>query len=190
MAVQSELLPGETVAWAGQPDPGVIFHKQDALLIPFSLMWGGFAIFWEAGVVGLWGHTRAWSFGMLWGIPFVLAGQYIIWGRFLYAGWLKRRTNYAVTNRRVLVVQNGWNRQVSSAYIDSLPTIIKEVRSNGVGTLAFAESQGVWSKRGGGSWNAFTVGGIPTFIDVSEVDSIYRLIFDLREKARTGKASF
>jgi hypothetical protein len=190
VAVQSELLPGETVAWAGQPDPGVIFHKQDALLIPFSLMWGGFAIFWEAGVAGLWGHTRAWSFGMLWGIPFVLIGQYVIWGRFVYAAWLKRRTIYAVTNRRVLVVQNGWNRQVSSAYIDSLPTIIKEARSNGVGTLAFAEGQGTWSKGGWSSWNAVSVAGTPTFVDVSEVDSVYRLIFDLRDKARAGKASF
>ena len=191
MAVQSELIPGESVAWAGQPAPGVIFHKEDALLIPFSLMWGGFAIFWEAGVTGLWGHAQLWSFGALWGVPFVLVGQYFIWGRFFYAAWLKKRTQYAVTNRRVLVVQNGWKRQVASAYVDTLPTLIKEVSARGIGTLRFAEVQPMWSRQGGwGAWNGLGIGGTPTFVDIPEVDSVYRLVSDLREKARTSKSTF
>jgi hypothetical protein len=102
VAVQPELVPGESFVWAGQPKTSVVFHKEDFLLIPFSLMWGGFAIFWEANVLGIWGaqaHTP-WTFGVLCGIPFVLIGQYLIWGRFFYTAWLKRRTHYAVTNRR------------------------------------------------------------------------------------------
>jgi hypothetical protein len=51
-AVQPELAAGESILWAGQPSRRVTFHKQDLFLIPFSLMWGGFAIFWEAGVMG------------------------------------------------------------------------------------------------------------------------------------------
>jgi len=86
-AVQPELTSGETVLWAGQPDTHVIFHREDLIMVPFSLLWGGFAVFWEAGASGYWGtgaHPSAqWTFGMLWGIPFVLIGQYIIWGRFL-----------------------------------------------------------------------------------------------------------
>ena len=54
-AIQPELTPGESIVWAGQPNTSVIFHKQDVFMIPFSLMWGGFAIFWEAGVSGFWG---------------------------------------------------------------------------------------------------------------------------------------
>ena len=49
---------------------------------------------------------------MLWGIPFVVAGQYLIWGRFFYDAWLKRRTYYALT---VIVVQNGWSRRMASS---------------------------------------------------------------------------
>ena len=119
VAVQPELLSGESIVWAGQPNTRVIFHKQDLYMVPFSLLWGGFAIFWEAGVSGL---SRSngkpgipWSFGMLWGIPFVVAGQYLIWGRFFYDAWLKRRTYYALTNRRVIVVQNGWSRRMASS---------------------------------------------------------------------------
>lgn len=191
MAVQSELLPGESVVWAGKPDPSIVFHKEDSMLIPFSFLWGGFAIFWEASVAGIWGHSQRWSFGTLWGIPFVLIGQYIIWGRFIYAAWLKRRTDYAVTNRRVLVVQKGWKRQVASAYVDALPTLVKEVRSGGIGTLRFAEVQSMWSRqRGWGAWNGLSIGGTPTFVDIPEVDSVCSLVSDLREKARTSKAAF
>ena len=119
MALQPEIVSGESILWTGQPNPGVIFHKEDVFLIPFSLLWGGFAIFWEAGVAGYWGSGARsgapWAFGMIWGIPFVLIGQYLIWGRFFYAAWKKKRTHYGVTNRRVLVVQNGWKRQMASA---------------------------------------------------------------------------
>jgi hypothetical protein len=193
VAVQPELVSGESIVWTGQPKTGVIFHKEDAFLVPFSLLWGGFAVFWEAGVSGLWGSGSkgAWSFGILWGIPFVLIGQYLIWGRFFYAAWLKRRTHYAVTNRRVIVVQNGWKRQMASAYIDALPTITKQGGSNGIGTLSFAQAQPMWSNnRAWGAWNALSVGGVPTFVDIEEVDSVYRLVSDLRERARPTKPSF
>src|SRR5437762_11987012 len=76
MAIQPELTSGESILWAGQPNAHVVFRKEDVFLIPFSLMWGGFAIFWEAGVAGLCGHKGTpWGFGMLWRIPCVLIGQ-------------------------------------------------------------------------------------------------------------------
>jgi hypothetical protein len=193
-AIQPELTSGESIEWSGQPNSSVIFHQQDAFLIPFSLLWGGFAIFWEAGVAGFWEfHNRsggAWEFGVLWGVPFVLVGQYLIWGRFLYAAWLKRRTYYAVTNRRVIVIQDGWKRRMASAYIDSLPTLIKEGGSNGTGTLRFAQAQPMWGTRsnGWGAWNGLSIGDVPTFMDVADLDTVYRLVSDLREKVRTVKA--
>jgi hypothetical protein len=193
--LRPELISGESIVWAGQPDISVIFHKEDVFLVPFSLLWGGFAIFWESGVLGFWGagdrSGGPWSFGIVWGIPFVLIGQYLIWGRFLYAAWLKKRTYYAVTNRRVIVVQNGWNRQVASSYIDTLPALIKEGGSRGVGILRFSQTPAMFSgNRGWGSWDGMSVGSVPTFMDIEDVDSVYRLVSDLREKARTTRTSF
>ena len=190
--IQPELVSGESVLWAGQPNTRVIFHKADVLMIPFSLLWGGFAIFWEAGASGYWGlgqHSgRPWLFGMLWGIPFVLIGQYFIWGRFIYATWKKKRTHYAVTNRRVIVVQNSWRRQMASAYIDTLPTLSIEGSSQGFGTLRFAQAEPIWSGRQGwGAWDGMSIGNVPTFVDVEDVQSVYRLVSELREKARTAK---
>lgn len=192
--IQPELTSGESVAWTGQPSRAIVFHKEDAFLVPFSLLWGGFAIFWELGASGFWGsNSRAgnpWVFGMFWGIPFVLVGQYMIWGRFFYASWKKKRTHYAITNRRVIVVQDGWKRQMASAYLDTLPTLIKEGGSDGMGTLRFAQAEPMWTgRRGWGAWDGMTVGSVPTFVDIHDVDYVYRLVSDLREKIRTTKTS-
>jgi len=192
-AIQPELLSGESILWTGQPNPRIVFHKEDLFLIPFSLLWGGFAIVWEAGVAGFWGNSARSgpsTFGMIWGIPFVLVGQYIIWGRFFYTAWKKKRTYYAVTNRRVIVVQDGWNKQMASCYLDSLPNLIKEGGSGSHGTLRFAPQESMWSgKRGWSAWDGMAVGNMPTFTDVEDVDSVYRLVSDLREKSRSAKGT-
>jgi len=188
-AIQPELLHGESILWSGKPDTKIVFHKEDLYLIPFSLLWGGFAMFWEAAVAGSFAKS-AWLFGMVWGIPFVLVGQYLIWGRFFYAAWKKRRTYYAVTNRRVIVVQNGWRRRMAASYLDSLPMLIKEESSRGRGTLRFAPREPMWSgRRGWGIWDGITVEEVPTFRDIEDVDRIYRLVSDAREKARSTRVT-
>jgi hypothetical protein len=193
MAVQPELSSSESVLWAGQPSRRIIFHKQDWFMIPFSLFWGGFAIFWEGAVAGLWGSgnrpTGSWVFGMIWGIPFVVIGQYLVWGRFFYAAWKKKRIHYGVTNRRVIVVQEGPKRHMASAYLDTLPVLIKEIGSKGIGTLRFAPLSTSPRNRTSGDWDIVTTGTVPTFVDVEDVESVYRLVSDLREKTRTEKAT-
>jgi hypothetical protein len=106
-------------------------------MIPFSLLWGGFAIFWESGVLGFWGHGSKGAplFFALWGVPFVVIGQYLIWGRFVYDGWLKRRTYYGFTNRRLVVVQEGTRQKTCSMYLDAIPGVQRDGES--VGTLWF-----------------------------------------------------
>jgi hypothetical protein len=188
-AVQPEMTSGESILWAAQPNTSGIFHREDLYLIPFSLLWGGFAIFWEAGVAGYWGSSRthpAPAFFMLWGIPFVVIGQYMIWGRFIVAAWKKRRTFYALTNRRAIVVQDGWSRKTASAYLDTLPTLIKEGGSNGIGTLRFTPAESMWSGRRNnwGVWDGMSVGDVPVFRDIEDVDSIYRLVSEQRERLR------
>jgi hypothetical protein len=199
MTIQSQLVSGESIVWMSKPNPSVIFHKQDLFLIPFSLLWGGFAIFWEGSVAGFWNHgsrSGAWIFGMIWGIPFVLIGQYLIWGRFIYDLWLKGRTYYALTNRRVLVLQKGWSQKIVAAYLDSLPALTKEGSGSGPGTLSFAPDTSFFSGFAGGTsssrrnnwgaWNSMGISGTPIFRDIDNLDYVYRLLSDLREKARSS----
>ena len=73
------LRPGELLLWSGRPDPNVHFTGADAFLIPFSIMWAGFAFFWESAAFRSGGPI----FFKLWGIPFVAMGLYIVFGRFI-----------------------------------------------------------------------------------------------------------
>jgi len=190
LKLQSELVSGETLLWAGKPNPHVIFHSDDWYTIPFSLLWGGFAIVWEAGVLGFWGHASkgAPAFFALWGVPFIVIGQYMIWGRFVYDAWLKRRMYYGITNRRLLVLQESTRRKTSSMYLDAIPSVERDGES--VGTLWFGTKYPVLAGRGQRTrnWSRFNVGDVPVFADIDDVDSVYRLILDLSEKTRSRPA--
>jgi len=193
-ALSPELLPGETVQWSGRPNPAVIFHQEDWLAIPFSLLWGGFAIFWLLGASGIWDvwtnrPSRGFQyFGLVWGTPFVIVGQYMIWGRFLYRRWKKQRTYYALTNRRALIVENGLkSRASSSAYFENLAMIDKRVRADGVGSISFGGPvTGEWQ------WGRRNSPRPPTFDDLDNADSVYQTAAQLHGQARNpapGSAS-
>ncbi len=174
--LQTELSAGESLIWTGKPNPRVIFHSSDWFVVPFSLLWGGFAILWEAGVSGAgpWGGKSRWDFGMLWGIPFVVIGQYMIWGRFFYNAWRKRRIVYALTNERVITIVTPPQARVISAYLRSLPGIEKEFRSDGIGTLKFGETLPFFSGRGSktGRSELFLDNAIPVFVDIDDAAAV------------------
>jgi hypothetical protein len=194
--LQPELLSGESIYWAGMPNPQVIFHSDDWGMIPFSLLWGGFTIFWEADALGLWNSAPRSSaeavstFASLWGIPFVMIGQYMIWGRFVVDAWLKRRTYYAVTNRRVLILQEGWKRKTNFVFLESLPELSREGTS--IGTLWLGPKSSPFAQRRGLNFNFsrfYLEDSTPVLADIDNVDYVQRLILDLREKSRAPISS-
>src|SRR5262245_7956356 len=116
--IQPELWNSENLHWADLPDSKVIFYSDDWSTIPFSVMWLGFMIFWEGGALGYWDPNGSSTFMAIWGIPFILFGVYIALGRFFHDAWLKRRTFCGVTDRRVLIIQEGRNRNMRFIYLD------------------------------------------------------------------------
>lgn len=101
--LQPFLLPGERLLWAGRPDPGVWFTPGDLALIPLSILWCGFAVFWESlAVTGNGG-----AFFIIWGVPFIAAGLYFVVGRFFYKRYRKGRTIYGITPGRAIVLTGG-----------------------------------------------------------------------------------
>src|SRR5262245_484893 len=113
------LMKGEKIVWWGQPAAGFLLTGRDWLLIPFSLMWGGFAIFWETTVV----RSNAPFFMQLWGVPFVLIGLYLVAGRFLVDAWLRQRILYAVTDKRILILRSAPFSKFTALSLDQLPDV-------------------------------------------------------------------
>ena len=188
--IQTELTPDERIHWVGKPDPSVIFASSDLFAIPFSLMWGGFAIFWEYNAISIpskmhTGGNPGSYFGYifpLWGIPFVGMGLYMIFGRFFYKAWKKTKTTYAVTNKRVIVVTQGFSQQVQAQFLDQIPQISKSTGSNGVGSLTFGNLGfgGMYANSRLSFFGSRYNQGILGFYDIHDAESVYQLINKIR----------
>jgi hypothetical protein len=131
--LQPWLLAGERILWTGRPQRGLRFRAADVYLIPFSLLWGGFALFW---------NVEAWSLGApdlfaLWGLPFLAVGIYVVAGRFIHDALLRSALLYAVTTRRVIVLRTRFGRRLSSHEIGHLPVLEYDEEPGGRGTLRF-----------------------------------------------------
>jgi hypothetical protein len=104
--IREDLRRDERLLWSGQPPQGMRLRAADAFLIPFSIIWGGFAIFWETMVV----VKGAPLFFMAWGIPFVIVGLYLIFGRFWVDARQRVQTYYALTDSRVIIISGIFSR--------------------------------------------------------------------------------
>jgi hypothetical protein len=181
--VEQERIGGERLLWTGQPDPKRHFDRVDLYLVPFSLMWGGFAIFWESAAI-----ISGDPFFFIWGIPFVAFGLYFIAGRFFVKARRKRRTYYAVTDRRVLsVVRGGATRAM---FLDLIPTINARTRADGSGTVIFGNAS--WLQGSYGNTGLDFFGGYEgesvAFYDLQGAREVVNLVNDLRSRA-SGNAT-
>jgi hypothetical protein len=178
--VTRELASDERLIWSGGPEAGIRLRPADALMIPFSLFWGGFAFFWEYSVVHIPSTaTRAGGapamFMALWGIPFVVVGLYLIVGRFFADAYLRSRTRYGVTDQRVLIVTKFWNRQVKSVSLRTLGEFSLQERADGSGSITFGSAPpfNLFAQSG---WPGTRQKGAPAFEFVKDVRSVYELI--------------
>jgi hypothetical protein len=177
----SQLVAGERLLWSGQPRQGVFLRASDAFLIPFSLLWGGFAIFWEYSVLSM---GEAPLFFALWGLPFVVIGLYFIAGRFFVDAKQRANTVFGVTNQRVLIMSGLFNRKVKSVNLRTLSDISLDERANGTGTVSFGPTNpfALWGSAGM-AWP-----GMPTASPAFELIPNARSVYEIVRKAQAGAA--
>jgi hypothetical protein len=179
-ALDKELLNGEKVLWKGSPNPKKIFTKADFLLIPLSIMWGGFAVFWEYSILSI----RAPFFFKLWGIPFVLIGLYFIFGRFFWKAYRKSKTLYVVTNKRVFIIYKKINSySISTEYLDRLTSIDKDQNQRGEGTIIIGNRTNIYAlfENSGMEFMIRSKGSGFSFYDIDNADEVFKIINSARE---------
>jgi len=157
----------------------VVFAGADVLMIPFSLMWCSFAFFWEAEVI----KSKAPLFMRLWGIPFVLAGIFFVFGRFIYDARRREHTFYGLTDRRAIIVSGLSRRTTQSLSLKTLSDISPAERSDMSGTITLGP-QGVypsWAR--GMAWPGMRYQGPPSFELIGNARSVFAQIREAQSKA-------
>lgn len=171
--IRRELAPLEQVLWSGRPKQGVLLRGSDVFQIPFSLLWCGFAVFWETGVA----RTGS-AFFMLWGVPFVAIGLYMVFGRFFVEARQRARTFYAVTGQRVLIVSGVFARSVKSLELKGLSDVTLSEGRGGRGSIVFGPESGLAAMFGGGasSWPGSRAQVAPRFDLIEDARRVHDII--------------
>ena len=187
-AIRQRLAPGEALLWHGQPRQGLMLRPADALLIPFSLLWAGFAFYWEWSVL----QTDAPWWFVVWGIPFMLMGLYIVIGRFFIDARQRARTAYALTPERVLIVRSGarGRGEVQSFTLGTLADLKLTERADGSGSIVLGRGSGPWAMWGGWlmpGWPGAGAGLAPQLEAIADAARVERLIRDAQRRALSAR---
>jgi hypothetical protein len=176
--LSSELSGNEHLIWTGKPKQGIVFRGSDIFIIPFSLIWSGFVVFWMTAML----VAAPFPLG-LFGIPFIAVGFYILVGRFFIDARKRSRTVYGVTNERILIRTGIFNLSTQSFYIKNLPDITVKEKMDGTGTISIGgATNGIY-------FTAFVSGmpwpGLksPSQLElIDNVRSVYNTIIELQTK--------
>jgi hypothetical protein len=183
-ALLPELTSGERLLWTGVPRQGIRFRPADLFMVPFSLMWGGFAVFWESSVI----RSGAPLLFRLWGIPFVVLGLYLTVGRFFVDSYQRSRTYYGLTGQRVLIVSGLMSRQVKSLALPSLSDITLSERSDGAGTITFGPTNAAQAMWAGTSWPGGRRQMSPAFDTIDNARQVYDQVRRQQQAIASGES--
>jgi hypothetical protein len=178
-AVQAQLDSGEQLLWYGQPIPKRTMRTAMPIVL-FGIVWTSFALFWMAGAAGfrIPDFSRlSESLFALFGIPFVLIGLGLLASPYFVYKKAKR-TVYAITNRRALIVIGGKSKFIQSYSGKEIGTISRSERADGTGDIFFGEEVG--EKR------TKPVG----FLAIPDVRRVERILIDTFKKEGRADAPF
>ncbi len=179
-AIRDLLEENEQVLWHGRPQLRLGLSGIDLFLIPFGLLF-------LAAVVGV-AVARPgpqndpivmWLFTLLAGS----VGLYAAFGRLFHQLAWRRRTHYAVTDRRVLLVAEGRKRIVTSFELDQLGYLRLNQDKGGRGTIRLQRSPGEeFNPLGGPMEQVDPRWPTRALVDIPEARAVYDLIRQARRR--------
>lgn len=177
--ISKELSGSEKLLWAGSPRKGLLLRGSDLFVIPFSLLWCGFAIFWETMVV----IQGAPFFFMLWGIPFVVIGLYFVFGRFIVEAKQREKTCYGLTSQRIIIISGLFSRKVKSVSLKTLSETTFSEKPDRSGTLTFGANNPLFAMFGGMSWPGMSQHLPPSFELIPNAKDVYEMVRKAQQEA-------
>jgi hypothetical protein len=170
--LRPELTSGERLLWSGMPKQGLRLHWADAFIIPFMLVW--MAIPLVAAIASL--RTGKGTFSLLFVVPFLLIGAYMLIGRYIVDARQRARTFYGLTNQRVLILVSGRTRRTTSLSLKSLADITFSEHRDGKGTLQFGSDRWPGAAAFGAGWPGMSQYVAPRFDLPANARQVYELV--------------
>jgi hypothetical protein len=132
---------GEQILWTGAPLGRIEAGIKDLFLVPFSIIWCGFAFVWEYNAIKIFITTgnKPYIFFSIFGSIFVLVGIYLLIGRFFYEAYVAGNTSYILTDRRAVILIESFPKRLQSIFTDKLDTIGLVAGKGTAGSVTFGK---------------------------------------------------
>jgi len=124
---------GEEIIWSGQPVSGKLPTKQIVPVAVFGLFFMGFSIFWMIMA------SRAAGVMAVFGVPFLLIGAYIVFGRLMKTTKFQDNTFYALTSERLMICSTENGETLNEMSLNKIPFIQINKNPDNTGTLIFQD---------------------------------------------------
>lgn len=130
--------PDEYILWQGRPDGGLHLKGSNLLISGLGVGFIAFSFFWIAmafSFPGTQSNPLGWLFPMF-GLPFVAVGLWLVFGVHVVDVRKRRRSIYALTNKRALIGTDFGTRRLKSHPISKDTAL--ELRPGPPDTVIFA----------------------------------------------------
>ncbi len=182
--LQGELQLGaeETIIWQGQSEPKKMIAYGDAMYIPFSLMWLGFVIIWEYSTVA---YHYPWVFHFF-GVPMVVIGLYMAFGRFVFKRYKKKHSNYILTNKRAIEAYDVAWLGYKEKSLKDVGRMVRFVEKDGYGCLIFDDINPAYMMKLNDGMERFRrkTKNVIGFYDIPEAEALYKEVQRLKDEAQ------
>ena len=159
--LENELEQDEKLIWSGQPRVSTVAWR-DWKFVLLGIPFMAFTVGWMRAMAQGGGGTS--TVAAVFGLPFLIAGLSMLLSP-LRLAWLARRTAYAITNRRAIILQNGWSKRVRSVLPGQMYLDRRE-RGNGWGTIILVKEFSLYA------WDRRREIGFWAIPEVKEVESL------------------
>lgn len=120
----------ERLLWSAKPKAGIVFRTSDIAMIPFSILWCGFAVFW------MFIAAKGSILFAMFGIPFVIIGLIMVFGRFFIDAQKRKNTVYGLTQNLIIIKSGVFTQKIKSLNIKTLSDITLSEKGDGTGTIS------------------------------------------------------
>lgn len=185
-SISGYLRADEKLLWKGRPQQGIRLGAGDVFMVPLSLFWAGM-------VMAIFGFGSGEIISM--GFPFVLfplifglVAVYVTIGRLIHDAWIRSNIEYALTDRRVVILKSGIGSDLTTLDIGRIDQINFKPRGDR-GDIVFGPMQKFLIFGPRSFQNSFAVwtpslSETPQFIGVENARRLFDQIEGLRAQAR------